>query len=208
MQHQSPSKLHPIGPFVVGMVVGYMERESKPERELVSLQRWHLLAAWGGAEFKIAREIRSNGMATYVPCYRRKLRTRSSHHHREIKASLYPGYMFVGFDPGGELWHTIPGIDGVIKLFMIDGHPISISREVISRVREVQQAERYGLHDCRPPMPAKVGDVVRLVDHGAFTGLFGVIVDVDEVKRHIRIDMEIMRRAVPMWIPEEKFEIV
>lgn len=205
--HAMIGKLQPLREYFIGEIVDYVTRKPEPEREMLSLRRWHLLHVLTGQECKVAEEIENNGMAAYLPRIERKERGRGGHHHRMMKRALYPGYLFVGFDPSGERWHSIKDIDGVIRLFMADFSPIAIPWTVVARIQDVcrnWQIER----DKGMLATVQIGNTVRIVDHGGFTGLFGEVLQVDDAKRFVRIDLELFKRIIPMWLPEGKFEVV
>ena len=205
--HALPETSTDLRRWFVGDIVGTVARKPPREREWLSARRWHVVAAWTGREAEVARTIGQDGMAAYVPQIKRRVRV-SARAHREVAVSLYPGYLFAGFDPAGELWPKIASIDGIIKLFMCDGHPIAIPEEAIWRIRQVESEERNGRREQPTPMPVRLGDIVRIVDCHSFSGLFGVVKEIDESARRVRVDLEIMRRSVPLWLDGGQFEAV
>jgi transcription antitermination factor NusG len=102
---------------------------------------------------------------------------------------------------------SIQEMEGVIRLFMVDFHPIAIPWTVIARIQEIV-AQWQDESEKRMMGTVQVGNAVRIVDHGGFTGLFGEVVEIDEVQRRVRIDLEIFKRVTPMWLAEGKFEVV
>lgn len=197
---------HQLRDYFIGEIVGYQERAMERERELLSLRRWHVVHAMSGRESDVAQEIERNGMAAYLPRIERKVRVNACR-HRATKRPMYPGYLFCGFDPAGELWHSIAGIEGVIRLFMLCFRPVAVPWQAIVRIQEIERIGEVD-HNCRPPMAVQAGDAIRLVDSGGLTGLFSTVMEVDQEGRRIRIVLEMLHRSWPMWLAEDKFEVL
>lgn len=192
--------------YFIGEIVGYEERAMEREQELLSLRRWHVVHAMSGREADVAAQIERDGMAAYLPRIERKVRV-NARRHRCARRPMYPGYLFAGFDPAGELWHAIAGIPDVIRLFMAGFRPITVPISAIVRIQEIEAIGEVD-QSCRPPLSVAVGDAIRLIDSGGLTGLFSTVVEVDEDNRRVRIVLEMLHRAWPMWLGEGKWEVL
>lgn len=197
---------HHLRDYFIGEIVGYAARSVEPEREWLSDRRWHVVHAMSGWEAGVAKAIEGNGMAAYLPQVERKVRV-NARRHRSTKRPMYPGYLFAGFDPAGERWHSIKDIDGVIRVFMVCFRPIAVHWSAISRIKEIEAAGEVD-RNVRPLMSVSVGDAIRLTDSGGLTGLFSTVMEVDQDSRRIRIVLEMLHRAWPMWLDEGKFEVL
>lgn len=173
------------------------------ERESISSRRWHVVQVMTGQEAKVARKIDDAGMASYVPLRRVKKPARCGGNGF---IPVFLGYVFAGFDPHGSLWGGLRDIDGYIRLLQINGRPASLCESAMARIREVEAM----LLDYRVvvPMVAKVGAIVRLVDYGAFSGLFVPVIGLDPAARRIQVQFPFAGGDAGPWLDENQCEVL
>ena len=195
-----------IGEYAIGDIVGYIEKKQERQRELLSLRKWHVLQVRSQQETSVAEDIEMFGMAAYCPVEPRK-RCIAPHRHKLAWRPMFSGYILVGFDPDGDLWHTIRGIENVIRLFMINFRPVPIPEFIMERIRDKEQELSLGRGIKQIPLPLKATDVVRATD-GPFMGFFGVVIEVDQKNRRVRAELDIFGRKTPVEFEGDQLELV
>jgi transcriptional antiterminator RfaH len=120
---------------------------------------WFVVETQPRAEGKAKRHLINQGVTTYLPLCRRRLR-----HARRIEIVLrllFLGYLFVQFDAQRHRWLSINGTVGV-KQILTDGHASrvlgdSVVDEILAREDET------GAVRLSPPA-IKPGQAVQLLD--------------------------------------------
>lgn len=209
MEMVSPSKLKPLGPVFVGQIVGYVEREQEQVRALMSSRRFHIVQVHSQQEGRVASDIEDDlGMAAYCPREPVSVRV-NAHKHRKVMRPMFPGYIFAGFDPAREEWGKINrDIKGIIRLFKIDERPVSIPVAAMERIRAKEAELANGRCANVSMVNAKVGDIVRLVECGVYTGLFAPVSEINEALARVCVALELMGRPSAFWCNPEQIEVV
>lgn len=195
----------PIGPYVKGQIVDYVQRHAPRLREMIALRRWHIVQATPQQVNRVAQDIESEGMAAYVPKEPRKIAVVRGRLHRTVMRPMYPGYIFAGFDPDSDAWHAIAGIEHVKRLFMINFRPVPLSEAVMERIRQIEAEHAIG-PSRRMPIPFKVKDLVRVKD-GPFASFFGFIIEIDDKERWLKVEVDLFGRLVPVQLGPEQVEM-
>lgn len=209
-------KLRPIAPFAIGDVIeDRVRRAPPPPREMMSLRRWHVVQVVPQRERAVAEEIEKLGLAAYVPLELCKVAVRERLRYREMLRPMIPGYVFAGFDPACTTWlsilphpHEPSGIDGVLRLFMIEARPVPIAEPIMDYIRSTEAEGRdHGRCRKRAPIGVKVGEVVRVLS-GPFAAFFGLVTDIDRKERRVIVEMDIFGRKVPVELLPDQVESV
>ena len=119
-----------------------------------------------------------------------------------VSRSLFPGYLFIQFDPKHSGWRAINATRGVSRLILPDmtcpsGLPEQFMTGLMARCDEM------GII-TDPPDNLKPGETVRIVS-GPFAETIAKIEDMDGADR-IRILMELMGQATTLSVPKSKVE--
>lgn len=94
---------------------------------------WFCVKSKPRQEAVAARNLRALGEVELV--FPRVRRTRRGHdRNREVVEPLFPGYLFVRFDPA-ELQGTIRSTRGVLHLVEKEGKPVRVDEAVIAELR-------------------------------------------------------------------------
>lgn len=132
------------------------------------------------------------------PAYCPLIRRRRSHARRvsDVLRPLFPGYLFVKFNPEVQRWRPILSTFGVRAIVRSGDQPSMIEDAFIRslRAREVEGVI------ARPDSPYEVGQEVRLAG-GAFDGLVATIVDMDDRDR-LTVLMDLLNRPVKVKVDE------
>jgi transcriptional antiterminator RfaH len=102
---------------------------------------WHVVEAYtgwrGGAtlERRAERHLRDQGFDAFLPLFPCARRVRGALVTQ--MAALFPGYLFVRFDPARASWRSINGTVGVRRLILIDEErPASVPDADVERIRK------------------------------------------------------------------------
>ncbi|PKE27618.1 transcription/translation regulatory transformer protein RfaH [Rahnella sp. AA] len=138
------------------------------------MEHWYVAQTQYAQEKRAQQHLGNQGVTCFLPLYTAQVLSSG-----QIKAvtpqALFPGYLFVRFDP--EIIHTttIKSTRGVSSLISFGGLPSAVPDAVVERLKS---------HDCLSPAPdAPVhGDRVEVLS-GVFEGLEAVWLEPDGTKR-------------------------
>ena len=156
---------------------------------------WYVVQTQVNAEAKAVRNLVRQGFEVYLPRY---LKLRS--HARKIEkvpVPLFPRYMFVRIDIATQRWRSVQSTFGVSRLVLNGSDPAPLAQQVISCLREREDASGYVQLDQRPKFA--LGAKVRVLA-GVFAenlGLFDGMADRDRIAilldllgRKVRVSIE------------------
>ena len=137
---------------------------------------------------KARQNLMRQGYACFMPM--RETIIRKARSERCCLRPLFPGYLFIGFDPASTQWRAINNTLGVNRLIcaradLPQAVPQGMMWEMFNRCREDDV--------LRPAVDLSVGDAVRVVS-GPFAG---VLAEVDQVSNQARVALllDLMGRA-------------
>ncbi len=99
---------------------------------------------------------------------------------------LFPGYIFVAFNPSAGLWRTIRSTNGITRLVSFGTEPAPVPLDIVSQL--MLRCDASG--KLLPPKLLKPGDEVRLTS-GPFADFVGTIEAIAPEQR-VWVLMEIM----------------
>ena len=159
-----------------------------PERPDMSLQ-WYLAQLKPGGLKRARGNLQRQGYQCFMPSL--AITRRHGDVMRAATRPLFPGYLFVGFEPDHQPWRTINSTYGVSRLVALDGRqPTAVPDAVIRELQARCQGEFWALdaEDLRP------GATVRVLN-GPLAETIATIAQVPEADRVI-ILFEMMGRTV------------
>lgn len=124
----------------------------------------------------------------FCPRYRKTVR-----HARKAKsvlAPLCPNYLFLGLDASRDLWRTVNGTRGVVRLIAQGETPAPLPHGIVEDL--LAKTNAGGVIDWMPTF--KIGQAVRIAD-GLFADLVGTLEHLDAVGR-VRVRLELLGRHV------------
>jgi|HubBroStandDraft_4_1064222.scaffolds.fasta_scaffold85199_1 transcription antitermination factor NusG len=160
--------------------------------------------AWFAVQAKTAREpmvaqiLKSKGYEIFLPVV--KTRPDVAGITLMGERALFPGYLFLRFDP--KLSALIVTTPGVIRILGFGRNPVPLDEREIDTLRKVDQADCY-----REPWPyIKAGAMVR-VNAGPLAGVMGRVVSFRN-QRRILLTVSLLRRCVAVeleqsWLSNE-----
>ena len=167
-----------------------------PARLTPEAADWYVLQVGSGAEAAVAREAGGPGRLVWYP-----VETRTVRHARTrttVRRPLFPGYVFVGVQPGANPGRAA-GVKGVQRLLGSGTRPIAPGP-----VLALMNAETRGAFDRSRPKTIRFvpGQPVRIIA-GPFTGFVAEVLSANGEARRIRILMKLLGGG-PMEIDADK----
>jgi transcription termination/antitermination protein NusG len=166
-------------------------------------KKWYVVRAISGQEKKVRQyiemEINRMGLKDYVSQV--LIPTEKVYQIKNGKKvlkerSLFPGYVYLEAMLVGEIPHVIKNIQGVIGfLGSKDGEPIPLRQSEINRILGTvdQMAETEAVNNN----PFIVGENVKVID-GPFNNFSGVIEEINEEKKKLKVMVKIFGRKTPL----------
>ena len=165
--------------------------------------KWYVVKTISGKEEKvknyIQRELELNKMSQFVSQI--LIPTEKVYQIRNGKKiskerSFFPGYILIEAALVGEVPHVIKNVTGVIGFLGDKQHnpvplrPAEVNR-ILGKVDELAESEE------EMNIPYVVGETVKVID-GPFNSFSGIIEDIDEVKKKLKVMVKIFGRKTPL----------
>ncbi len=167
-------------------------------------KKWYVVRAVSGKEKKakeyIEMEIGRLGMQDYVSQV--LIPTEKVYQIRKGKKvskerSFYPGYILIEALLVGEIPHTIKNVPNVIGFLgeTKGGEPVPMRESEVNRI--LGKVDELAESDEELNIPFIVGETVKVID-GPFNSFSGVIEDINEEKKKLKVMVKIFGRKTPL----------
>ncbi|MES2836705.1 MAG: transcription termination/antitermination protein NusG [Bacteroidota bacterium] len=167
------------------------------------VKKWYVVRAISGKEKKvkdyIESEVKHSGMSEYVSQV--LIPTEKVYQIRNGKKvskerSFFPGYILLEANLMGEIIHLIKNITGVIG-FLGDknGEPVPLRMAEVNRI--LGKVDQLAESDEELNNPFIVGEAVKVID-GPFNSFSGVIEEINEEKKKLKVMVKIFGRKTPL----------
>jgi len=165
--------------------------------------KWYVVRAVSGKEKKVKQYIESEinrlGISHLLPQV--LIPMEKYYQMREGKKiakerNYYPGYVLIEAALDGELEHIIKNINSVIG-FLGDkkGHAVPMRQAEVNRI--LGKVDEMSSQGETMNVPYYVGENVKVMD-GPFNGFSGVIEEVNEEKKKLKVMVKIFGRRTPL----------
>lgn len=170
----------------------------------VSTKKWYVVRAISGKEKKVKEtidsEVRRSNMGAYISQV--LIPMEKFYQIRDGKKvskerNLYPGYVLIEADLTGEIAHTLRQLPNVIGFLGAEkgGDPLPLRmaevNRILGKIDELAESEE-AIHN-----PYHVGEGVKVID-GPFNGFNGVIEEINEEKKKLKVMVKIFGRKTPL----------
>ena len=111
--------------------------------------------------------------------------------------NLYPGYVFIEANLVGEVPHIIKNLTNVIG-FLSDkkgGEPVPLRLNEVNRM--LGKVDEMAESEAELNIPFVVGESVKVID-GPFNSFSGVIEEINEEKKKLKVMVKIFGRKTPL----------
>lgn len=165
--------------------------------------KWYVVRAISGKEKKVREYIESEIKAANLEDFVKQvlIPTEKVYQIRNGKKiskerSFFPGYILLEASLVGEVPHVIKGINGVIGFLgdkqnnPVPLRPAEVNR-ILGKVDELAESEE------EMNIPYVVGETVKVID-GPFNSFSGIIEDIDEAKKKLKVMVKIFGRKTPL----------
>ncbi len=167
-------------------------------------KKWYVVRAISGKEKKVKQlienEIVRNGLEQYVAQI--LIPTEKVYQVRNGKKiskerSFFPGYILIEADLIGEVPHTIKNVNGVIGFLGAEkgGDPLPLRQAEVNRI--LGKVDELAESEEEINIPFYVGENVKVID-GPFNGFSGVIEEVNDEKKKLKVMVKIFGRKQPL----------
>ncbi len=169
-----------------------------------NVKKWYVLRAIGGKEKKVKEyidnEVANAGLQEYVSQI--LVPTEKVYQIRNGKKiskerNFFPGYILVEAALVGEVPHMLKNVPNVIG-FLGDtkgGEPVPMRLSEVNRILGKVDEETEA--DEELSIPFVVGETVKVTD-GPFNGFNGVIEEINDEKKKLKVMVKIFGRKTPL----------
>ena len=168
-----------------------------------NLKKWYVLRAIGGKEKKV-KEYIDNEVArlhleefvTQVLIPTEKVYQIRSGKKISKERIFFPGYVLIEAILAGEVPHFLKNIPNVIGfLGSQTGEPVPLRKAEINRI--LGKVDELNASDEELNIPFFVGESVKVID-GPFNSFTGIIEEVNEEKKKLKVMVKIFGRKTPL----------
>jgi len=167
-------------------------------------KKWYVVRAVSGQEKKvkdyIEMEIKRNGLQDYVS--QLLIPTEKVYQIRNGKKvskerNFFPGYVLIEASLDGEVPHIIKGVTNVIGFLGTEkgGQPVPLRTSEVNRI--LGKVDELAESDEELTIPYIVGETVKVID-GPFNNFTGVIEEINEEKKKLKVMVKIFGRKTPL----------
>ncbi len=169
-----------------------------------NVKKWYVLRTVGGKEKKVKEyiesEIANAGLQEYVSQV--LIPTEKVYQIRNGKKiskerNFFPGYLLIEAALIGEIPHMLKNITNVIG-FLGDtkgGDPVPMRQAEVNRI--LGRVDEMAEADAEVNIPYVVGETVKVTD-GPFNGFNGIIEEINEEKKKLKVMVKIFGRKTPL----------
>lgn len=112
-----------------------------------------------------------------------------------VEKNFFPGYVFLEVHLMAEVLHTIKNVTGVAKFLPDNERPEPLRESEVNRF--LGKVDELNDSPDKVEVPYIVGESVKVID-GPFNGFVGVIEDINEEKKKLKVIVKIFGRRTPL----------
>lgn len=166
------------------------------------VNKWYVVRAVSGGEKKVKQyleaEIQRLGYQDYVsqvliPTEKIYLIRNGKKVSKE--RNFFPGYVLIEATLTGEIPHIIRNIPGVLGFLGANGEPEPLRKSEVNRI--LGKVDELAEQGDELSVPFIVGETVTVID-GPFNSFSGVIEEINEERKKLKIMVKIFGRKTPL----------
>ncbi|MBQ7500014.1 MAG: transcription termination/antitermination factor NusG [Clostridia bacterium] len=115
---------------------------------------------------------------------------------KQIESKVFPSYVLIKMVMTDESWHVVRNITGVTGFVGPGSKPVPLTDE---------EVEAIGIEEVKVNLKYDVGDTVKIVS-GALTGFTGVVREISEDKKTIKVIASMFGRETPVELNANEVE--
>ena len=165
------------------------------------MRRWFVVNAHTGQEKRAEINLQRQGYTVWLPSFS-KLR-KHARKTVQVDAAVFPGYLFVEFDPDADRWYPIMNTFGVRRLLSNERGPASVPQRFLDNLRS-----HLALNGEAPGALPKLTPGAELeVVAGPFAGSFATFLGLAAQDR-VRVLLDVLGNGVRATLPAAGVRIV
>ena len=159
---------------------------------------WYILQIKPNSRLKAIRNLEDQGFKTFMPlvCVTKRI---GNTFKNEFKP-LFPGYLFVSFDPNFDLWTKISNTIGVKRLLFFGEKPQPLPRGLVSALKHREKIVNCSIFNLT------AGNKLKILN-GPFSELVVRVEAVEENKR-IWVLLDFLGRQSRVALQDEDYELI
>jgi transcription termination/antitermination protein NusG len=166
------------------------------------LKKWYVVRAVSGSEKKVKQYIESEisrlGLEEYVSQVLIPMeKVYQVRKGKKISAerNYFPGYVLIEAILTGEVPHIIRAVPGVLGFLGSGGEAVPLREHEVNRI--LGKVDELSEKDEELNVPFIVGETVKVTD-GPFSSFTGVIEEINEEKKKLKVMVKIFGRKTPL----------
>jgi transcriptional antiterminator NusG len=161
-------------------------------------KKWYVLRAIGGKEKKVKEYIESEITRLNLQEYISQVLIPTEKVYQISKErSYFPGYVLIEAALVGEIPHILKNITHVIGFLGAKGEELPTPLRTSEVNRILGKVDELAENDEELNVPFYVGESVKVID-GPFNSFTGVIEEVNEEKKKLKVMVKIFGRKTPL----------
>jgi transcription termination/antitermination protein NusG len=169
-----------------------------------NVKKWYVLRAIGGKEKKVKEYIdnevarlKLQDLVSQVLIPTEKVYQIRAGKKISKERTFFPGYVLVEAVLTGEVPHLLRNIPNVLGFLgsQHDGEPVPLRKSEINRI--LGKVDELNASDEEINVPFFVGESVKVID-GPFNSFTGIIEEVNEEKKKLKVMVKIFGRKTPL----------
>ena len=166
------------------------------------VKKWYVVRAISSGEKKVKHYIESEinrlGLHDYISQV--LIPTEKVYQIRKGKKistekNYFPGYVLIEAALVGEIPHIIKNVPGVLGFLGSGGKPVPLRQSEVSRI--LGKVDELSEKDEELNVPYIIGETVKVID-GPFNSFAGVIEEINEEKKKLKVMVKIFGRKTPL----------
>ncbi len=166
------------------------------------VKKWYVVRAISGGEKKVKKliesEISRNNLHDYISQV--LIPTEKVYQIRKGKKisaerNYFPGYVLIEAALVGEIPHIIKNVPGVVGFLGSKLEPVPLRPNEVNRI--LGKVDELASKEEEMNIPYIVGETVKVID-GPFNSFSGVIEEVNEEKKKLKVMVKIFGRKTPL----------
>lgn len=163
----------------------------------MSEANWYVVHTYSGYENKVKanidktienRHLENQILEVRVPL--EDVEENKDGKHRIVQKKMFPGYVLIHMIMNDDTWYVVRNTRGVTGFVGPGSKPVALSEA---------EMERLGIQNVVVQIDFEVGDSV-VITSGAWKDTESVIQSINEAKRTVTINVEMMGRETPLEI--------
>jgi transcription termination/antitermination protein NusG len=166
------------------------------------VKKWYVVRAISGNEKKVKLYLESEISRLHMQDYISQILIPTEKFYQvrngkkvSTERNYLPGYVLIEAILVGEVQHTIKNVPGVLGFLGSKNEPVPLRQSEVNRI--LGKVDELSEQGTELSIPFIVGETVTVID-GPFNSFSGVIEEINEEKRKLKVMVKIFGRKTPL----------